>query len=350
MPREFEDSGDPLQQDSQPAAPPPPAGLAAAAPLPAPEPPTSRDVAPRAATPPEPDPRTPWLRPADGPVIATDTLPLRPCPACNTPLPVDAATCPRCGRFAPKHKDLTKRLRKHDVDKLIAKVKADYGPESAIEHHICENLGLTLAELKATRPGGMDHQRLLDAVKTITAILESSRSSRPQPREDLSYLSDDQLADRLEAHARYLRRAKEFEDYRDGAEVFTTGADRALPSAPVAEPIVNATPLTAAPAPEPTCIYCHQSSKRCAEIKSTRLDDWRALHYADPAEIKRRDEDAADQYEAHAQGWPTARMLERAASREVPETDEEKRQREVRQRLGWEAPGATIDANTGRRR
>lgn len=60
-------------------------------------------------------------------------------------------------------------------------------------------------------------------------------------------------------------------------------------------PVQNAAPTaaSAADAPDPeTCPYCHQSLTRCAEIQATRPDAWRALHYADPLEVARRDEEA----------------------------------------------------------
>ena len=53
------------------------------------------------------------------------------------------------------------------------------------------------------------------------------------------------------------------------------------------------------PDPSPVCAYCHQSPARCAQIKEQRLDDWRALHYSDPEEGKRRgDEATAEMYES----------------------------------------------------
>lgn len=88
---------------------------------------------------------------------------------------------------------------------------------------------------------------------------------------------------------------------------------------------------TAAPAPE-KCRYCGQAP--CIGRAHHAFD---VLHWNEPAEIKRRAEDEADQYEAWQRGWPTARMIARAAEREVPETDEQKQQRAIRQRLGWDA-------------
>jgi hypothetical protein len=61
-----------------------------------------------------------------------------------------------------------------------------------------------------------------------------------------------------------------------------------------------------------------------------------------PEWIRQRAADDLDQLTARAQGWPTPRMIANARARELEETDEEKRQREVRRRLGWEWPGGTI--------
>ena len=88
--------------------------------------------------------------------------------------------------------------------------------------------------------------------------------------------------------------------------------------------------------PPPPCRWCHQAP--CIGRAHHAFD---VLHLNDPAEIKRRAEDEADQYEAYQRGWPTQRMIDRAAEREVPETEEQKQQRAIRQSLGWETPGGT---------
>ena len=40
------------------------------------------------------------------------------------------------------------------------------------------------------------------------------------------------------------------------------------------------------------CPYGCGTLARCAEIKATRPDAWAALHYSDPEEVKKRDEQA----------------------------------------------------------
>ncbi|HYT69217.1 MAG TPA: hypothetical protein VEL51_22540 [Vicinamibacterales bacterium] len=305
MPSEFEESEPGLQRDLQP---PPlcPAGApnapalgaaepeAAEAPAGAPEANVGQPGAPLPAPAPS---RTPWLSPDDGPLLQTDTKPVRVCPKCNIPLPVDATNCWSCGQYVPGHKDARKRLKKHDVDALISKAKADYAPATTLAHHLCENLGLSLAELKATRPGSPDHQRLLAAVQTIVAILDVPRSSAPAPA-DLDGLTDDQLIARMTTHLRFLINARELEQAPcrptdvDGGLLRDDVSDAGPSVKASADPAGEASLPTSAPAPEPPCMYCHQPLARCAEIRETRLDTWEVLHRNDPIVVKKRDDDA----------------------------------------------------------
>jgi hypothetical protein len=104
---------------------------------------------------------------------------------------------------------------------------------------------------------------------------------------DLSNLSPDALvarAERLLEMAKLIARAREPEPLTSMA----TGTDRidAIPTLQAAEP----EPTT----PEATCLYGCESLSKCAALKTTRLDAWRVLHYADPEEVKRRDNEATD--------------------------------------------------------
>ena len=93
----------------------------------------------------------------------------------------------------------------------------------------------------------------------------------------------------------------------------------------------------APPPPAPVqCPYCHQTP--CVGKNHHSYD---VLHWSDPEEVKRRNEDAMDQHLAYAQGWPTERMIARAREREPVETAEQRQQREIRVRLGWEVEGGT---------
>lgn len=243
--------------------------------------------------------RTPWLSPVDGPLIQSDVQPIRLCPNCHTPVPLDALSCSRCGRFAPENKPTRKRLKKTDVDALIAKVKADYQPSNTIEHHACENLGLTLAELKSARPGSPDHQRLLSAVQTITSVLDAPRSSAASAPADLGGMTDDQLIARLTEHLRFLIAAKDYGAQPCHPKGVDGGPAPVEHAAPAAGPRVKADEPTVDPAPEPICEFCHQSPTRCAEIRETRPDTWEVLHRNDPIVAKKRDERAtAEMFES----------------------------------------------------
>jgi hypothetical protein len=226
---------------------------------------------------------SPWQRPTDGPEIQTDTKPIRTCPKCNIPLPIDVTQCGSCGQFVPGHKRVRKRLKKTDVDALIAKAKADYQPATTIEHHACENLGLTLAELKATRPGSPDHQRLLGAVQTITALLEASRASREtRTQTDLGALDDDQLIERTSAILRSLLDARDAQRKGQAHIAATVAIAVHGPSAAPADPAGEA----ATPTPTPVCPYCKRA---CVGPAHFAFD---LLHHDDPIEVQKRDERA----------------------------------------------------------
>ena len=90
------------------------------------------------------------------------------------------------------------------------------------------------------------------------------------------------------------------------------------------------------PALEPPCRWCNRSPCIGREHQA-----FATLHALDPEEVERRhreaNEDDYDQRIAHAQGWPTSRMIEKARGPKT--TDEERRQAELRRKLGWEGGG-----------
>jgi hypothetical protein len=203
---------------------------------------------------------------------------------------------------------------------------------------------LTLAELKAARPGSPDHQRLLTAVQTITAILEASRSDTQDPTPDLPPPSEGGSVEDLLARATHVaQRLRELQDDDDGET-----------PAP-AEPTIAADDVPAlvkvdahgGPAEPERCMFCRQTPDRCAQIRASAIDNWRTLHHNDPAEIQRRAEDDEDQLTAFLQGWPTERQIARAREGEAPETEEEKRQREERIRRGHEIRGSDAGIRRG---
>jgi hypothetical protein len=111
---------------------------------------------------------------------------------------------------------------------------------------------------------------------------------------------------------------------REGFQATTTHEPAPAPEQ-TAAPEAVAEP--APPPPEPDCVYC---GRRCVGLTHPAYE---VLHFGDPAEIKKREEDAADQFEARARRWPTARMIAKAEAATPPLTEEEKQQAEVRRRF-----------------
>lgn len=196
------------------SAPPTPAGDAQAAPgspPPAPEAGNGQRGAPSGQ-------RAPWLNAIDGPLIATETQPVRLCPKCNIPVPLDAISCTRCGRWAPESVVKRKRLKKSDVEKILVEVKAKYQPDS-ISQHDCEALALALAERKVARPGSTEFQRLNGDVASLRASLESSRPPE-RTRTDAPSTPDDlkRSALKLLELARLLKNAEAMSRHRCGPD------------------------------------------------------------------------------------------------------------------------------------
>ncbi|MEX2270419.1 MAG: hypothetical protein WD690_03050 [Vicinamibacterales bacterium] len=91
---------------------------------------------------------------------------------------------------------------------------------------------------------------------------------------------DQQLVERLEAALARLRPVK--------PAVAVTSEEPA--DAPAQDPDdVKAVGAARLPA---MCSYGCGTVTRCAELKATRPDLWAALHYTDPSEVARRDEEA----------------------------------------------------------
>jgi hypothetical protein len=178
---------------------------------------------------------------------------------------------------------------RHDLrrrDALLAKLVADYQPQTTLEHSSCEMLAGILEQLEVLKPGGPDHQRLVQLSQLLGESLEASRASRSPTTTNLEDLSPDALVAKAE---KTLHMAKLLRDSK-----------RAI-DAPAATPSYSPTesegpePEAVASAPEPICQYCHLPLARCEQIKATRLDNWRALHYSDPEEVERREKAATDE-------------------------------------------------------
>lgn len=248
-----------------------------------------------------------------------------PCAHCGSTEPPDAiGLCPvktcRCmrsgNRLSVVHEGRA-RLTAADLatrDALMDRLFAERGGRSAldivsqlrIEDYATAQIQLgkvtrRLETLGAVSSAGNERKSLVATYTTFSARVERLAAELPAPTTSahastagiISNMQDDQLATYLEAqaskfieHARFLRRAKEFERARADAVV-----------APTAEPlvVVTTTDPTPAPAPAPVCEYCHQSLTRCAELKA--LDDgrWEVLHGLDPDVIKKKDDRATQE-------------------------------------------------------
>jgi hypothetical protein len=243
-----------------------------------------------------------------------DSLPETWCAHCKVDVqPRGKGLCPRCGRFLRQ----SFAARKHPVnlarrDELHNENIAEYKPQTLHLRRACRWLANITERLEHVKDGTPEHQRLVDMWTHLTATLEASRTPTPDanpgvermPQTALELARD--LLQRLAAGETLSEREQGQLDVLDAAmrgELLLRGElvsddpspvviDQA-PAPPTADPIVQATVPTAAPAAaEPTCAYCHQSHERCAEIKATNLDAWQVLHYSDPTEVAKRDEEA----------------------------------------------------------
>jgi hypothetical protein len=288
-----------------------------------------------------------------------DTLPPQWCRKCNaTVVPEGRGQCPRCGRvlrhsFLARRHPVNKLRKQHLLDKLIA----EYRPQTTLLHATCELLAGTLEQLEVLKPGSAEWDRLTNRAQQLGKELEASRPPRVETdgRDDLT---TDQFIEQTTEILRTLLRARDFEHAPCHPDGVDGGPAPGPETSPVPgegvspDPARNAAPMPApgfsepasGPMPEPDCPYC---LRPCVGPEHVAFA---VLHWRDPQEVRRRNEDDLDQRIAARQGWPTERMIDRAREREVPETDEQRRQRELRERLGWETPGSTLNADTGLKR
>jgi hypothetical protein len=168
---------------------------------------------------------------------------------------------------------------------LLARLLAEYAPNTTVLQWACEDLADVRERLPKVRKGSAEHQRLAAIGDDLAEKLESSRTARQTHESaEVGNQTTDALIERTTAMLHTLLRMHDAEQHADEYIERTADAHRHA-QAPALE---STDAPTTAPAPEPRCPYCHQPLSRCAEIKTTRLDAWRALHYSDPAEIERR--------------------------------------------------------------
>ena len=215
-----------------------------------------------------------------------DQLPETWCTTCKADvLPRGKGLCPRCGRFLRQHFV----SRKHPVNALrreviLNKLIADYSPQTTLLHASCEHLASILEQLENLKPGGADHQRLVQLSQLLGAQLEESRTARPSLPTDYATLTDDAMIDKCTAMLRHLLALRESRmptlDPAD-AYVIDVDEDDAVPEA-----------STVPTRPTDPCPYGCGSLDRCADLKAHRLDAWQVLHWTDPEEEQRRKAEA----------------------------------------------------------
>jgi hypothetical protein len=240
------------------------------------------------------------LEPALASVLAhaagiTDSLPVTHCSNCEIDVrPKGKGMCPKCGRML-KGAFLARKTPRNVLrrDQLHAEIVAEYKPDTWYLRRACRWLANIDERLETVKDGTPEHTRLIGRWTELTSTLEASRS-RQAPSINLEDLDPDEVV----AHAeRVLEMARLARDAQRTSDAYLAQAPP-LGVSPRPEP--NDAPAESLiPQPEPLCPYCHQSITRCAEIKTTRLDAWQALHHNDPSEIERRGKLAtAEMYES----------------------------------------------------
>ena len=223
-----------------------------------------------------------------------DQLPETWCPNCKADvLPKGKGFCPRCGRML-KGSFLSRRhpVNKLRRDQLLEKLIADYKPRTTLLESSCEMLAGILEQLEVLKPGSAEHQRLVLLSQTLGDTLEASRPRKAAP-DPLEGLSDEQVREKLSAAIASATRLLDA-DRPPPESTVEIQADEAreAESRPLAPTPSEGIAPAVEPWPDVTCGYGCGTLARCAEIKATRPDDWRALHNRDPAEQARRDAEA----------------------------------------------------------
>jgi hypothetical protein len=206
------------------------------------------------------------------------------CAHCKiTVVPLPKGLCPTCGRFVPGS-----RKRQVNVERrqqLLAKLVADYQPQTTLAHSSCEHLAGVLEQLDVLKAGTQEHKRLVELSQLLGSALERSRTSTKDPHADV----DDMTAEQLEAEALrlvVLARALRTPSTTSISPPFdTTPIVSSLPGDGHAAAVPREAP---APAPEPpTCKWCNRSP--CI---GPAHPAFATFHHDDPTEVERRDKEA----------------------------------------------------------
>lgn len=327
MSSEFDDIDDGLQRDLQPAAPTAPNGAPDGREA-QPEP-GAADALPADLDAPLGQPDAPSAPPAANNVFeaaAVQALTGEPntwtvkqwCKKCAAEvLPVGKGDCPRC-HCALR---LNFKARRHPVNVLrrdaeLAKLVARYRPHTTMVQSTCEMQAGILEQLGTLKPGSTEHDRLVKLSQQLFDVLETSLAGR----ESHSSRDDEGLSKMpltaLEAARDFLTRqiaGEQLTPFEEGQlsillaasygrvtlpadppDVPEFPAYRSEPDTAIVQPASTSRPVSkpapSQPAPEPGCGYGCGTLTRCDEIKATRPEAWRALHYFDPSEVKRRND------------------------------------------------------------
>ncbi len=220
-----------------------------------------------------------------------NSLPTTWCKVCQADVrPLGKGKCPRCGTFLK----LNFVARRHPVNKLrwqqlLDMLVADYEPRSTLRRSMCEHLAAILEQLETMKPGGADHQRLVQLSQLLGASLEESRTVRESGALALSL--EDETTEQLEA--RLVRLLEAVRSARlpplgalggDRSPVGKT-QDPAETSAETGAPAVPQAPEQ--PAPTSPCPYCHRSP--CV---GPDHQHYATLHALDPEQVQKRDAEA----------------------------------------------------------
>jgi hypothetical protein len=219
-----------------------------------------------------------------------DTLPMTWCPNCKADvLPKDKGRCPRCARML-KGSFLARR---HPVnllrrDALLAKLVADYQPNTTMQHATCQHLAGTLEQLEVIKPGSQEWQRLTQMAQQLAEALEETRASRKYTTTSLEDLSPNDVVARAERVLQMARLVRDATRERDSLTSTTDPASMTSVNATAPSTFIQQATL----APEPRCPYGCGTLAECAELKETRPDVWATFHGRDPEVIQKKNDEA----------------------------------------------------------
>jgi hypothetical protein len=161
--------------------------------------------------------------------------------------------------------------KKHPInvqrcEKYYAELVAEYQPDSLYLRDTCNKLAKTKERLEHARDGSPEWKGLSAERKDLYEVLNAARRARlvDEPKEILT-----------------IRRVL----------VRGDGVEAPIPQYGPSDKQERTLETTARESTTPTvCRYCDKTTAACDELKESRPEAWRALHFLDPEEVKRRDQ------------------------------------------------------------